>query len=143
MDIYIFPMARSTCVKCKKGHNNCQCPTTCRQCLQLGLLGSDGSCVCCKNCKQAPVVCEADDNCGGYEASGSTPCHPCSTAPPDTSGTTTSAHLSTFQLQKPPDLSMVQKDATTLNFFCNLLRKWSRVGGYAPKDQGDVFTIPT
>ena len=36
---------------------------------------------------------------------------------------------------------MVQKDATTLNFFCNLLRKWSRVGGYAPKDQGDVFTI--
>ena len=83
----------------------------------------------------------ADGNCGGYEASGTTPCHPCSTAPPDTSGTATTAPLPTYQLQKPPDLSMVQKDATTLNFFCNLLRKWSRIGGYALKDQGDVFTI--
>ena len=87
------------------------------------------------------MVCEADDNCGEYVASGTTPCHPCSTAPSDSSRTTTPAQLSTFQMQKPPDLSMVQKDATTLNFFSNLLRKWSRIGGYSLKDQGDVFAI--
>ena len=43
-------MARSMCVKCKKGHVSCQCSTTCKQCLTLGTLGDNGTCNCCKNC---------------------------------------------------------------------------------------------
>ena len=49
-------MGRSHCLKCKKGYKNCICPTTCRQCLQLGAMGDDGSCNCCKNCSQPMVT---------------------------------------------------------------------------------------
>ena len=142
--VWKFTMGRSHCLKCKKGYKNCVCPTTCRQCLQLGAMGDDGSCNCCKNCSQPMVTCEADDNCG-YEPSGATPCHPCGSSSPapasNNSAGTSQPQLSTFQQQKPPDLNMVFKDSSTLNFFCSLLRKWSRIGGYAAKDQGDIFTI--
>ena len=46
--------------------------------------------------------------------------------------------LSTYQSQKPPERSMVQKDATTLNFF---FRKWSQIGGYALKNHGDLIVL--
>ena len=137
-------MTRTTCVKCKKGRTNCKCSTTCRQCLTLGTLGSDGTCNCCKNCGEAQVTCEADGICQ-FEASGPVPQKPCSTAPlpqsQSSSNTTQAQHPTMFQQQKPPDLAMVYRDPSTLSFYCNLLRKWSKIGGYDPKNQGDIFTI--
>ena len=140
-------MTRTTCIKCKKGRKSCKCSTTCQQCLTLGTLGSDGSCNCCKNCGEAKVTCEADDTCQ-YEAAGLVPQHPCSTAPPpdqnQSSSNMTQAQAqqpTMFQQQKPPDLSMVYRDPSKLNFYTNLLRKWSKIGGYQPKNQGDIFTI--
>ena len=136
-------MTRSSCVKCRKNHNHCKCPTTCRQCLQLAALGSDGACNCCKNCGQPETTCAADDSCQ-YEPSGSTPQQPCS-PPSDQTPTTASvqphAQMSIFPQQKPPDLNMVFVDPSTLKFYCSLLRRWSKVGGFDQKYQGDVFTI--
>ena len=139
-------MTRSSCVKCKKGAANCKCPTTCNQCLVLAALGSDGSCNCCKHCGQPQVSCEADDGCEVYEPSGSTPQHPCSPPPPSNQTPTTASNtarppMSMFPQQKPPDLNLVFVDPSMLKFYCSLLRRWSKVGGFEPKYQGDVFTI--
>ena len=97
------------------------------------------------NCGAAQVTCEADGNCSEYEASGAVPQHPCSTPSPPTHNvppvTTHAQQPTAFQQQKPPDLNMVFKDPSKLKFYCNLLRKWAKIGGYNYQNQGDIFSL--